>query len=377
MPGTLFITGATGFLGRELLKRYLERDPDLRVVALVRGTDESNAGRRLAELLDEVFGDREVDFAPRVEAVLGDNAEPSLGIAPATYDRLVSEVTHVVHGAASVRFDLPVDEARKQNVRGSEGILDLADAVRARTGTAPRIDYIGTCYVAGDRRDRVMEHELEWGQGFRNTYEQTKYESERHMRSRQRDLPIAIHRPSIIVGDSRTGQTSSFNVVYWPIRVYALGWWDLLIGDPSAPIDIVPVDWVADAIHHLSGRDETLGGCFHLAAGPEKCVTVGTMAGLASFYFKKPAPRVVSPDMFWNELQPEMVKRVRGAMKQLVETGVQYMPYFAQNPLFDTARARDALRDSGLAVPDVHRYFTQLFDYCVRTDWGRKPLPPA
>lgn len=375
MPGTLFITGATGFLGRELLKRFLVRDPDLKVAALVRGTDRENADRRLRDLLGEVFGAGAAAFAGRTRAVLGDNSLDRLGIDDDEYASLRREVTHVVHGAASVRFDLPLDEARAQNVKGSQGVLDLADAVKATTGRAPRIDYIGTCYVAGDRTDRALESELEKGQGFRNSYEQTKLESERHVRDRQGDLPIAIHRPSIIVGDSRTGQTSSFNVVYWPIRVYALGWWDLLIGNVEAPIDVVPVDWVADAIHYLSGREDSLGGCYHLAAGPEKSVSVGTMAELASRYFKKPPPRVITPDRFWSEIQPEMAKRMKGAMKQLVETGAQYMPYFAQNPLFDVTEQRRALAEAGLEVPDVHRYFTQLFDYCVKTGWGRRPLP--
>ncbi len=377
MSTSLFLTGATGFLGRELLKRTLERDATATVHCLVRAQDEAQAGRRLSALLNEVWGDRAADFAPRAKAVFGDASEPRFGLSEGAWDGLSGEISHILHGAASVRFDLPLDEARKNNVTGSLSVLELADSTKARQGRAPRVDYIGTSYVAGDRLGRVLETELSMGQGFRNTYEQTKWESEGHMRERWGDLPIAVHRPSIIVGDSQTGQTSSFNVVYWPIRIYAKGWWDLLIGNPSAPIDVVPVNWVADAILHLQKSDSTLGKCFHLAAGPDHCVTVGTMAELASQYFKKPPPRVVSPETFWSELQPEMAKKLRGAMKQLVETGVQYMPYFAQNPIFDVTFSQAALLDAGLEVPDVHRYFAQLFDYCVKTDWGRRPLPPG
>ena len=123
----------------------------------------------------------------------------------------------MIHCAATVRFDHSLDEARRINVEGTRRVLDFAAA-------APRLRslaYVGTAYVAGDRTGLVRENELDAGQSFRNTYEQTKAEAEALVRSRLGSLPGVILRPSIIVGDSRTGVTSSFKMLYWPLKIYA------------------------------------------------------------------------------------------------------------------------------------------------------------
>ena len=104
---------------------------------------------------------------------------------------------------------------------------------------------MGTAYVAGERTGLVREDELAVGQSYRNTYEQTKAEAEALVRSRLGSLPGVILRPSIIVGDSRTGVTSSFKMMYWPLKIYARGLWRTVPGYPDAVLDIVPVDFVA------------------------------------------------------------------------------------------------------------------------------------
>ena len=160
---------------------------------------------------------------------------------PESYRRLQAETTRVIHSAATVRFDHSLDEARHINVEGTRQILDFAG------GHAPAssFTYVGTAYVAGERYDLVREDELNVGQGYRNTYEQTKAEAEALVRSRLGSLPGVILRPSIIVGDSRTGVTSSFKMMYWPLKIYARRLWRTVPGYPDAVLDIVPVDYVA------------------------------------------------------------------------------------------------------------------------------------
>ena len=119
--------------------------------------------------------------------------------------------------------------------------------------------YVGTAYVAGERTDLVRESELAVGQSYRNTYEQTKAEAEALVRSRLGSLPGVILRPSIIVGDSRTGVTSSFKMMYWPLKIYARRLWRTVPGYPDAVLDIVPVDFVAAAVARLAFDEAALG----------------------------------------------------------------------------------------------------------------------
>ena len=113
--------------------------------------------------------------------------------------------------------------------------------------------------MAGERTGLVRENELVVGQTYRNTYEQTKAEAEALVRSRLGSIPGVILRPSIIVGDSRTGVTSSFKMMYWPLKIYARGLWRTVPGYPDAVLDIVPVDFVAAAVARLAFDDAALG----------------------------------------------------------------------------------------------------------------------
>jgi hypothetical protein len=154
----------------------------------------------------------------------------------------------VIHSAATVRFDHSLDEARRINVEGTRRVLDFAAGMRQLRSLA----YVGTAYVAGERSDLVRESELAVGQSYRNTYEQTKAEAEALVRSRLGSVPGVILRPSIIVGDSRTGVTSSFKMMYWPLKIYARRLWRTVPGYPDAVLDIVPVDFVAASVARLA-----------------------------------------------------------------------------------------------------------------------------
>ena len=112
----------------------------------------------------------------------------------------------------------------------------------------------------------------------------------RHMRQIWDDLPVTIYRPSIIVGDSKTGATSSFNVLYWPIRIFASGRWPWVIGSPDTPVDVVPVDWVSKAMFEIASRPDSLGKCFSLSSG-DGASTVGELCELAGRFFDRPLPR--------------------------------------------------------------------------------------
>jgi long-chain acyl-CoA synthetase len=370
--GNIFITGITGFLAKQVAVRYLRRDPSLTIYGLIRAADDERMEQRRKQVVEAMFGSEAEAWDHRIVGLRGNLVEERLGLTDAAWKTVIDHCSHFIHCGASVRFDEELEEARKTNYMGSVHVVELAQAVQ-ENGTLDRLDYVGTSYVAGDRTDRVSEDDLGEGHGWKNSYEQTKWESERHMREVWDSLPVTIYRPAIIVGDSETGETSSFNVLYWPIRIFSTGRFPMVIGSKETPIDVVPVDWVADAMVHISSSPESIGKCFALAAG-DKCTRVGPLCDMASKFFDRPLPRFIEPDYFYEKIAPEMVKQFNTAAGQLMKNGMQYLPYFASNPIFDTSNTDAALADSELSCPALHEYFDILFTWCQDSDWGRKKV---
>jgi nucleoside-diphosphate-sugar epimerase len=276
----------------------------------------------------------------------------------------------VIHSAATVRFDHSLDEARRINVEGTRRVLDFAAGMRQLQGLA----YVGTAYVAGERSDLVYESELAVGQSYRNTYEQTKAEAEALVRSRLGSLPGVILRPSIIVGDSRTGVTSSFKMMYWPLKIYARRLWRTVPGFPDAVLDIVPVDFVAASVARLVFDEAALGCTVHLCAGPRGSATIQQVARRAAEYFNAPEARYVDPKLFFAAIRPLLFISLWGRKRRVLRDGRAYRDYFTMRMQFDTTNAERLLEPAGLRPPPVLDYLDRLFHYCVASDWGRKPV---
>jgi thioester reductase-like protein len=362
----LLVTGATGFLGMHLVRQLLDQNPDISLALLIRDRP-GQSGRQRAD-----------SFLPsrhhsRVQVFSGDVSLPNLGLDAVARQQLNAEVTRVIHSAATVRFDHTLDEARKINVEGTRHILDFAAASRNLRSFA----YVGTAYVAGERNGLILESELAVGQRYRNTYEQTKSEAEALVRSRLDSLPGIILRPSIIVGDSRTGVTSSFKMMYWPLKIYARGLWRTVPGYPDAVLDIVPVDFVADAIASTVFNDAALGQTLHLCAGPEASATIDQIVHRAKEYFGGPDARYVDPAFFFAVVRPLLHLGLWGRKRRVLVNGRAYRDYFSMRMQFDTLTAEQLLSPTGIRPPHVLDYLDRLFDYCVATDWGRNPVTAA
>ena len=363
----IVLTGATGFLGRELVAELLARDPNATFSLLVRGRDDAESAKRADAMLTEVLtGDALEDARKRVRAVRADLEKERFGLEQGAYEDLAARTNAVIHGAASVSFTLPLPEARAINVEGTRRMLDFALRAKAR------MDYIGTAYVAGERRGLVRESELDLGQAFRNTYEQTKMEAEKLVRKRAGGQSVVMYRPSIIVGDSATGRTSSFKVLYWPLKVFARGLVPVVPARPRTPVDVVPSDYVVKAIAKIRANPANDGKCFHLAAGPERSAQVQQLSTLAAEFFKVRRPLFVNPELFVRYGRPLVDRLAWGKLKHVLTTGRVYTPYMSLDMTFDTSEARAALAGSGIEVPAVERYFTRLFEYALATDWGKK-----
>ncbi len=366
--GEVLLTGATGFVGMELLARYLERT-DKRIVTLVRARDDEEAQARIAQTLRNLFGARGELYAHRIQAVAGELTLPGLGLGPARRDALAERVDTIIHCAASVAFTLPIEQARSINVTGTSRMLDFAELALTRNGLE-RFAHVSTAYVAGTHSGRFAEPDLNVGQGFNNSYEQSKFEAEQLIRARS-GVPSTILRPSIVVGDRRSGWTAAFNVLYWPLRAFARGLFTAVPAIPSAPVDVVSVDYVADAIHSLCESSCGIGETYNLTAGVHAS-TMGEIAGVASRYFRRPLPRILSPKDF-----AVLARSSSAAQRSALESSAEYFPYFANGTVFDNAQARAQLEPAGIQVSPLGEYLERLLDFATRSRWGKRPIARA
>ena len=366
----ILVTGATGFLGARLVSELLTRQPNATLALLIRPRANQPIQTRADALVPPA--DRH-----RVRAYSGDVSLPNCGLSPDDYQSLADQVTRVIHSAATVRFDHSLDEARAINVEGTRRILDFA----ASAPNLRSLAYVGTAYVAGERTGLILETELNVGQSFRNTYEQTKSEAEALVRSRigiePGKLPGLILRPSIIVGDSQTGVTSSFKMMYWPLKIYARGLWKTVPGYADAILDIVPVDYVAAAVAHLTFDPAAIGQVVHLCAGPRGSATIQQIARRAAQFFKAPEARYVEPRLFFAAVRPILFMILWGKKRRVLRDGRAYRDYFTMRMQFDTTNAERLLNPAGIVSPPVLDYLDRLFDYCVASEWGRKQVVEA
>ena len=370
----ILLTGATGFVGMAVLVRLLERT-DRRILALVRAGSQDEAARRLDSLMRSLFDDPE-QYRHRIDAVRGDLTAPRLGLDPAARERIAVEVNEIIHGAASVAFDLPLAQSRTINVEGTRRVLALADNCAVRGAGLRRLTYVSTAYVAGDRRGIALERELHVGQRFRNPYEQSKYEAEQLVHTRRERLPVTVVRPSIVVGERGTGWTASFNVIYVPLRAFAAGTYPVVPGRRGAVVDIVTVDRLADAIVALAATPAAAGRTFHVVGGGH-ATTLGELVALAARRFRRRQPRLLPPRIYRALVHPLLLRRGSARMRRRLQRSEVYFPYFSLDLRFDDRDARALLEPLGIRATPISGYFDALVNFAEAADWGRNPIGVA
>jgi len=367
----VLLTGATGFVGMELLARYLQLT-DRTVYALIRAESDERALKRLVETLEVALGSAR-PYLGRVRALAGDITHEGLGLDPEVALEVAGEISEIVHGAASVSFDLALEPSRAINVEGTRRMLQFAELCRMQGGLR-RFTYISTAYVAGTHRGRFGEHELDVGQRFRNPYEQTKFEAEQLVATFAERLAVTVVRPSIIVGDSATGWTASFNVLYWPLRALAKGSYPVLPARGRAHVDVVSVDYVADAILALAGAPEAEGRTFHLTASDD-AVTIRQLLIMSVEQLGCRRPPLISPLLFRWLLRP-LLGRLQPRRKRFLRATESYLPYFAVSTTYDNAAARAALAPAIEPAP-LGDYFAPLIAFAQRANWGARKISRA
>ena len=168
-------------------------------------------GAHVTLLVDEAHAPAARDFAQgAMEVLVGDASAMHLGLSTSEYRELTSTVTDVLHAAEETTLSAPRDQMKRMNVSGTQAALELAvDAQKLR-----RFTHLSTVFVSGDRVGAIAEDELACGQAFRNAYEETKFEAELLVRRAMSQIPAAVLRPSIVVGDSKTGEIDRFEGPY-------------------------------------------------------------------------------------------------------------------------------------------------------------------
>src|SRR2546428_5103517 len=281
--GTVLFTGFPGFIGTRVVRALLAGGPKLSVAAVVEPRMAARA-RDVAVRLD----------GQRIEVLEGDIGERGLGIAADRLDSLRSEVTIAYHLAAIYDLAVPLDTAQRVNVDGTGNVLEVCAGCKK----LERLNYVSTAYVAGDRKGVVYEHELALGQGFKNHYESTKFQAELWVRDAMDDVPITVYRPAIVVGDSKTGETQKFDGPYYMLRTIArslrMGGRIPQFGASAAPFNVVPVDFVVDALTTAATDEASVGETLHLV-DPEPVTSLELMKILSRTYAdREPSYRLPS-----------------------------------------------------------------------------------
>ncbi|UCE23573.1 MAG: SDR family oxidoreductase [Candidatus Zixiibacteriota bacterium] len=380
MKKTIFITGATGNIGAKLTSHILSTDPASRLILLVRGRSHRDACERLERILRITSPEFDLNLLrTRAEIVCGDITRNSLGLSNDDYKRISGRITHIIHSAAATKFNISLQSARTINVEGTLNVMKLA--LKAQdAGNLEGVAYLSTAYVCGTQRGTIMEEQTSSPDAFSNAYEQSKWESEGEVGKLRDRLPITVFRPSIVVGDSRTGRIATLNVLYTPLRFICRGLVSIVPGHGDVPLDVVPVDYVAKAIAAIFlGSDGGAGRCFNLVAGEGQTMTSGQVLTKALAYFASNS--VLAAKSKIRFLPPVLFRSVAsflsGRSKKMLEQLGVFTPYISLKRTFDDTNTRQALRNTGVSVPKLSDYLNNILAFCLETGWGRKTRQAA
>lgn len=354
----ILITGFPGFLSDHLVRLLGDStDADLELLCL--RDMEPLAQRRLRQLQQE-----QPQLVDRCKIWAGDIREPNLGLSADDYAELTERVEVVYHLAAI--YDLAVAEriAYSINVGGTVNVLDFCEAC----DELQKLNYVSTCYVAGERTGRIYEQELDVGQHHKNHYEATKFWAEVEVQRRWDRIPTAIFRPGIVVGDSRTGETRKYDGPYYIFQLlHRLPEWMPLpnVGSGNAAVNLVPVDFVAQALTGLGQRPDRRDQVYHLA-DPEPMGAAQIVNGVLDLMQRRPT---------MGRLPAQWVERAltNGTVEQWTGVPREALTYFNHDAHFDTTHADEALGVIGLQCPHLSDYLGQLIDFFLRHPEG----PPS
>lgn len=344
---SIFVTGFPGFIAGRLVERLAGPETEFFLLVQPKFVEPAIT---LATTIADATGAALDNFA----IVEGDISLPSLGIANDDLEEIAEKATDVFHLAAVYDLEVERDVALKVNVTGTENVGEFC---RKLPGLR-RYNYISTCYVAGKRTGRIPETELEHNAGFRNHYEESKYLAEMSVEALKDELPITIYRPSVVVGDSRTGETAKYDGIYSLVHYLLMSpriLRTINVGNNDVRLNLVPVDFVVDGIAALSA-DPSAEGKTAALADPEPLTTAELFDTLAESLTGKRSILMPPPGLVeWSLMLP-----FSPALTGLPHSGV---PYFFLSQTYDTSVAVPLLAAHEIVCPGFGEYARSMVDF--------------
>ncbi len=354
-----FVTGATGFIGRQLIPLLLAREGEINV--LVR----PGSRHRFAALRDRLDPD-----GARLRPVFGDIGEAGLAMAAEDRDRLKGAT--IFHLAAV--YDLTASEAdtARANIDGTLHTVEFANAIEAQ-----RLHHVSSIAVAGRFKGTFTEEMFAEGQALDHPYFATKYEAERIVRE-EATVPWRVYRPGMVIGSSETGEADRIDGPYYAFKLIQtlrseFPQWTPFVGPEGGPLNLVPVDFVARAMDHIAHLEGLDNRAFHLVDPAPLSLgdTLNTFCRAAhapefALRFDRRMTKMIPGDTLKVVGDLPAIKRVRRQVLDrlgIPETALEYMDYPAT---FDAAHAQTALVGSGIRVPRLHDYAWKVWDYWER-----------
>jgi thioester reductase-like protein len=344
---TFFITGFPGFIANRLLERLARKDCDF--ILLVQPSLLGRAREEVARIA-QLTGRKTDDF----RFVEGDISKPQLALNAADVEMVQQQTTRVFHLAAVYDLAVPEELAMRVNAAGTRNVVELAR-------TLPHLrqfHHVSTCYVAGRREGMILETELRHDAGYRNYYEESKYLAEMEVESAKIELPVTVHRPAVVCGDSKTGETGKYDGVYYLIH-YLLRWPGVLsainIGNHEVSLNLVPVDFVVDGMAAVAFDERAIGRTLQLA-DPEPLSTNELFNAIAKSIDGHKS-KITAP--------AKWVRFVLMLPPSPKITGLPHhaVPYFFVKQLYDTTTAQQLLAPHGIRCPPFETYVDQIVEF--------------
>jgi len=353
---SVFLTGFPGFLGSALVERLLDRTD--RIDCLVQPQYLDAARDRAVDIAG-------ADWSERIALYEGDITESGLGLDDTERADIQARAREVFHLAAAYDLDVPRAVGEAVNVEGTRHVLEFA----AASPDLGRFQYVSTCYVSG-RHDGVFgPDDLDVGQSFTNHYEATKFEAERLVRERSAaGLPTTIYRPAIVVGDSETGETDKYDGPYGLLRFLLrqppLAVLPRALGATESEVNLIPRDFVVNAIDHLSALDRSVDTTYQLC-DPNP----STVARTIELFGRATGRRVVSVPLPSSLIEASL-RHVPGLERA---TGVDpaTVPYFDHPASYVAPNTRRDLSETDIECPPLSAYVETLVAY-LRANPGER-----
>lgn len=357
------VTGFPGFISRRLVRKLLATDDDLRMTLVSEPSQQALGEEELQHLEATVHAGGPI--RERVKLMTGDVTWMDLGLSGAEFRALVSDVTEIYHLAAVHSLGGDKDLVTAVNVQGTSNVLALARAMKQ----LDRFVHFSSAYVSGDRTGVILEEELECGQNFHNVYEASKHRAELLVRRAADRLPVTIIRPAGVVGDSRTGEIDRFDSVYHIGMLLAASPVATTIPLPGAgraPLNLVPVDYLIDAVHAIAVEPSTVGRTFHVV-DPNPLSSRGVYEAIAARTGRKLPKYQMSPNL------TKALLRIPG-LERFAAVSHQAIDYLNHMAFYNSRNTMDALEGTGIQCPQFEEYVDNLMryvrDYFDRADRG-------